>query len=58
MKDGTITTAETEALREEAIKLLQKLKQDPKEQKKVPIRINKKTILLVSNNRQKDLKNY
>lgn len=38
MKDGTITTAETEALREEAIKLLQKLKQDPKEQKKVPIR--------------------
>ena len=52
---GAITTIEKNTLRSRATEVLHKVKSNLKEQKKVPYRVNARTVILVSPSKFKTL---
>lgn len=56
VKSGAITNEENRQLLNQAEKVLQQTKNNPKELMKVPYRINSKTVILVSKKKYKELK--
>ena len=56
MKEGTITHQDKQDARSIAERVLENVKRNKKEKRKVPVRIDNKTILLVSPKKAKELK--
>lgn len=55
-KPGAITNEEARGLLSMAERVLEKTKSNPKEIKKIPYRVNSRTVILVSSKKYKELK--
>ena len=55
-KTGAITNEEARGLLSMAERVLEKTKSNPKEIKKIPYRVNSRTVILVSSKKYKELK--
>lgn len=56
VKSGAITNEENRQLLSQAEKALKQVKNNPKERRKVPYRLDSRTVILVSKKKYKELK--